>query len=104
MNYKASFIIPVLVLLAISPVLAQSLVTPQDFTAFDTPNDAGTSVSLIWKVSENDREGVYYIISTAPTPDGPWTKLDPILSTTGYKSDFPQYFNINESNKLWHFL
>ncbi|MDI6733495.1 MAG: hypothetical protein QME51_05690 [Planctomycetota bacterium] len=79
----------------------------QGFTAFDTPNDVGDSVGLIWKVSENDREGVHYIVSTAPSQegggDGQWTKLDPILSTTCYKSDFPQYFGIDESNKLWHF-
>ncbi len=96
----------VLIIACSFPVLAQdkpSLTPPEGFTAFDTPNDVGTSVSLIWKVSENDREGVYYIISTATSQDGPWTKLDPILSTTAYKSDFPQYFGLSESNKLYHF-
>jgi hypothetical protein len=96
----------VFLLLGAVTVTAQdklALTPPEGFTAFDTPNDAGTGVSLIWKVSEDDRPGVYYSISTAPSPDGPWTQLDPILSTTGYKSDVPQYFGLNESNKLWHF-
>jgi hypothetical protein len=77
---------------------------PQEFTAFDTPNDAGKSVSLTWRVSENDREGVDYIISVALCPDGPWKEVDKVSSTVGFKSDFPQYFSIfNKSNKDWHF-
>ncbi|MBI5777901.1 MAG: hypothetical protein HZA49_00395 [Planctomycetes bacterium] len=96
----------VLVIVCSLPVLAQdrqSLTPPEEFTAFDTPNDASGSIGLTWKVSENDREGVKYIISTSPSPDGPWTQSDPILSTTSYKSDFPQYFGLSENNKLWHF-
>ncbi|MFH1230506.1 MAG: DUF6754 domain-containing protein [Planctomycetota bacterium] len=76
---------------------------PQEFTAFDTPNDAGKSISLTWRVSENDREGVYYIISVALAPDGPWKEVEKVLSTIGFKSDAPQYFGLNDSNKLWHF-
>lgn len=80
-----------------------TLVPIEDFTAFDTPNDAGKSVSLIWHVSANDREGVSYVIYAAPTADGPWKEQAKVLSTIGFKSDAPQYFGLSESNNQWHF-
>jgi len=81
----------------------QSLTPIEDFTAFDTPNDMGSGISLTWRVSPNDREGVTYIIYASTMPDGPWKEQAQILSTLGFKSDAPQYFGVNESNKQWHF-
>lgn len=81
----------------------KKLLPPESLTAIDIPNDAGGSIGLMWEAFESDREGLKYIVSTGPSPKGPWTQSEPILSTTSYKSDFPQYFGLSESNKLWHF-
>jgi hypothetical protein len=100
------FIIVLIILVSSLLVSAQDkaqLSTPQEFTAFDTPNDDGKSISLTWRVSENDREGVYYIVSAALKPEGPWKELERLISTAWSKSDYPQYFGLNESNKEWHF-
>ncbi|MBI4712758.1 MAG: hypothetical protein HY762_05595 [Planctomycetes bacterium] len=105
MSYKLSVILTALIIILFLPALAHAQLTPpQEFRAFDTPNDDGKSLSLTWKVSlENDREGVYYVISAAASADGPWYQIDKTLSTIGYKSDFPQYFGFGDDNKLWHF-
>ena len=88
---------------AAPPVTSTSLSPIEEFTAFDTPNDAGKSISLTWKVSPNDREGVYYIIYASKKDDGPWTEVGRVLSTIGYKSDAPQYFGLSDLNNQYHF-
>ncbi|MFH1227091.1 MAG: DUF6754 domain-containing protein [Planctomycetota bacterium] len=91
-----------------SAVMAQekpALVMPQEFAAFDTPNDDGRSISLTWKASkENDRDGVFYVISAATKTDGTWIELGRLLATLGLKSDAPQYFGLSDKNKEWHFF
>lgn len=85
------------------PVTSPSFVPIEDFTAFDTPNDAGKSISLTWRVSPNDREGVYYIIYASQKEDGPFTEIDKIISAINFKSDAPQYFGLSENNNKYHF-
>ncbi|MFA5795031.1 MAG: DUF6754 domain-containing protein [Candidatus Brocadiia bacterium] len=108
MSYKGLIINFLFLLIACSTVLAQetpALVAPQEFTAFDTPNDSGTSISLTWKTSkENDREGVFYVISAATKTDGAWVELGRSLATLGLKTDAPQYFGLSDENKSWHFF
>ncbi|MBI4834881.1 MAG: hypothetical protein HY811_08710 [Planctomycetes bacterium] len=108
MRTKIGFlIIALFISISSFPAFAQevkALVTPENFTAFDTPNDAGKSISLTWLVSKNnDQEGVYYIIYASQGSSGPWTQVDKILSTTAYKSEAPQYFGLKESNNQYHF-
>lgn len=86
-----------------APAPTAKLTPPQEFTAFDTPNDDGQSISLQWKISEQDKEGAYYIIYAARSPDGPWAEQDKVLSTIGLKSDAPQYFGLGKDNEKWHF-
>ncbi len=83
-------------------IFAQNtLVSPQDFTAFDTPNDAGGSVSLTWRVvPENNKPEVPYLILAATAPDGPWFEQTTLVNL---KSDYPQYFGLSASNKLWSY-
>ncbi|MFH0889206.1 MAG: DUF6754 domain-containing protein [Planctomycetota bacterium] len=98
----------IVLIIVVSPLFISSqdkaqLAIPQEFTAFDTPNDDGKSISLAWRISESDRESVYYIVSAALKPEGPWKELERLISTGWSKSDYPQYFGLNESNKEWHF-
>jgi hypothetical protein len=83
---------------------AAGVSAPQGFTAIDTPNDAGKSVSLIWNVDPSDGPGVSYVISVATDGMGPWTDLPPLESTKWFKSDQPQYFGQSDENKKFHFF
>jgi len=96
----------ILIITCSIPVLAQdkiALTPPEGFTAFDTPNDIGNSISLLWQTSLNDKEGVYYIIYASPLENGPWMEQARVLSTLGFKSDAPQYFGLSKENEIWHF-
>ena len=105
-NIFRLFIIVLIIAVSSLPALAQDqnkaqLSPPQEFTAFDTPNDDGKSISLTWRViSENNRAGVYYIVYAAQTTDGPWQEQTRLVNL---KSDYPQYFGLRESNNQWHF-
>lgn len=107
MNPKLLITSLAVVIIACSfPVLAQAkpaLTPPEGFTAIDTPNDIGNSISLLWRVSPNDKDGVYYIIYTSTLENGPWVEQYRILSTLGFKSDAPQYFGLSKENESWHF-
>lgn len=110
-SFKASKLLALVFILSLSvspAVMSQetpALVAPEEFTAFDTPNDSGTSISLAWRASEqNDRAGISYIIYGAIAKDGPWKEAGRFLATIGFKSDAPQYFGLDEENKKWHFF
>ena len=50
----------------------QSLQPPERFEAFDTPNDAGGSVTLTWPRFSSVPAGDVYLVSVAIAPDGPF--------------------------------
>lgn len=105
-NMFKFFVLVTVILFVSSPIMAQdkpSLTPPEGFTALDTPNDIGNSISLLWQASANDKEGISYIIYASPLEDGPWLEQDRVLSTLGFKSDAPQYFGLSEENETWHF-
>lgn len=107
MNLRLLIIYLTILIIACSiPVLAQdklALTPPEGFTASDTPNDIGNSISLIWRVSANDKEGIYYIIYASPLENGPWIEQAHVLSALFFKSDAPQYFGLSKENESWHF-
>ncbi len=63
------------------------LTPPTDFKAFDTPNDAGGSISLMWHVSPSDSPDVEYVIYVSKNKDGPFDREAlRIKSNTNYKN------------------
>lgn len=95
---------------------AQVLLPPEEFEASDTPNDAGKSISLTWKKSPQDSEGLYYVIdaiedeknlyAVSPPELGSeaWVPVVRMSSIVGYKSDAPQYFGVDPANENYHFF
>ena len=57
---------------------------PSGLTVADVPNDAGTSLSLAWKLSPDDGPGrgvvAGYRLERATTPSGPWTVVDSLAA------------------------
>lgn len=63
------------------------LTPPTDFRAFDTPSDAGGSVSLMWSTSPSDSQDVEYVIYVSKNKDGPFDREAlRIKSNTNYKN------------------
>jgi hypothetical protein len=106
MNPKLLIISFALILFVSAAVMAQdnpALVAPEGFTAFDTPNDSGKSISLTWKKSALDRKGIDYIVYGATQTDGAWAEIGRLDSTRGFKSDSPEYFGLSKINQEYHF-
>src|SRR5439155_10267176 len=60
----------IILLLLGAPALAVTS-APEGFRALDTPNDAGKSLSLVWKASPADRAGLSVQVWMAPTQPSP---------------------------------
>lgn len=60
---------------------------PTDFQAFDTPNDAGGSITLKWPISPSDSPNMEYVIYATKHKDGPFDREAlRIKSNTNYKN------------------
>lgn len=80
------------------------LVLPEDFRAFDIPNDVGGSIGLSWRVSPSDSPDVDYIIYISMSEDGPWQEATRFVSTTNYKSGAPEIFGFRKKLRDFHFV
>jgi hypothetical protein len=64
---------------------------PSGLTVADVPNDAGTALTLQWKLSSDDSAGsrlvAGYRLERATSPSGPWTVVDSIAPGTGERVD-----------------
>ena len=79
-----------LLLLLGAPALAATPV-PEGFRALDTPNDAGRSLSLVWKASPADRADRVVQVWMAEGAAAPFKKVAEFPSNTRYvkPGDFP---------------
>ncbi len=79
-----------LLLLLGAPALAATPV-PEGFRALDTPNDAGRSLSLVWKASPADRADRIVQVWMAEGAAAPFKKVAEFPSNTRYvkPGDFP---------------
>ncbi|MBI2472702.1 MAG: hypothetical protein HYV59_15920 [Planctomycetes bacterium] len=102
--FIAVFLIPFLtptVLFAQSPAF---LIPPAEFKAFDTPNDAGETISLTWSASPNDSPDVFYIIYVDKDKNGAFEKeAVRIKSNTGYRTSAPEIYGYKKKNSDYHY-
>ena len=98
--------------LSIFPALVFSQDTPQpasEVKAFDTPSDAGKSITIQWQLSPDDGEGLnnvlMYEILRSVSPEAEYTKVgDSPRGTTEYvdssaKGKIPYYYKIRAISK-----
>ena len=94
--------------LSSSVTLAQSptfLIPPAEFKAFDTPNDAGETISLTWSASPNDSPDVFYVIYIDKNKDGTFEKeAIRIKSNTGYRTGAPEIYGYKKKNGDYHYV
>ena len=81
---------------------AQSLQPPERFEAFDTPNDAGGSITLTWSRSSVPA-GSVYLVSVATAPNGPFFPAAEVDAAGNLMSDDPSAFGRDEGNANFHF-
>src|SRR3989304_3235709 len=89
-------------LVAQSPVF---LIPPAEFKAFDTPNDAGETISLTWSASPNDSPDVFYVIYIDRDKNGAFEKeAIRIKSNTSYRTSAPEIYGYKKKNGDYHYV
>lgn len=103
-----SFIVGLLIFFSSVEIYAELpsfLIPPKEFSAFDTPNDAGETVSLTWSVSPSDDADVFYVIYVDKEENGSFKKEAlRIKSNTGYRKDVPEVYGYREDNGDYHYV
>src|SRR3989338_4154644 len=91
-----------------STLVAQSpdfLIPPAEFKAFDTPNDAGETISLTWSASPNDSPDVFYVIYIDRDKNGAFEKeAIRIKSNTSYRTSAPEIYGYKKKNSNYHYV
>jgi uncharacterized protein DUF6754 len=81
------------------------LIPPSEFKAFDTPNDAGETVSLTWPVSPSDAADVFYVIYIDKDKNGSFEKeAIRIKSNTSYRTSVPEIYGYKKTNGNYHYF
>lgn len=107
---KFFFIAGIILIVFFSPriIFAQSplfLIPPTEFMAFDTPNDAGETVSLTWPTSPNDAPDVFYVIYIDKDKNGAFEKeAIRIKSNTSYRTSVPEIYGYKKRNGDYHYV
>src|SRR3990172_11962348 len=81
------------------------LIPPAEFKAFDTPNDAGETISLTWSASPNDSPDVFYVIYIDRDKNGAFEKeAIRIKSNTSYRTNAPEIYGYKKKNSNYHYV
>lgn len=81
------------------------LMPPAEFQAFDTPNDAGDSISLTWSTSPSDAPDVFYVVYIDKDKGGAFTaEAARIPSNSGYRTGVPEIYGYKKGNGDYHYV
>jgi hypothetical protein len=82
---------------------AQPLQPPTEVEAFDTPSDAGGSITLTWPRSASAPPGAVYLVSIATALDGPFYPAAEVDAAANLMSAEPATFGHADKNENFHF-
>ena len=91
----------VFVLLLLGGAGAQG--SPRDIQAFDTPNDAGGSITVTWPRWQEGPEGAVYTIMVADAPGGPFFHGATVSAGENLMSDDPASFGRSPAGAQRHY-
>ena len=90
-------------LIAATGAPAQQASPPAEVEAFDTPNDAGKSITVTWRRSDAVPPGAAYRIVVGESADGPYHTAAEVGALAGLKSEAPGIFGHHAENSQYHF-
>lgn len=99
------FSIPFFITTVLFAQLPAFLIPPAEFNAFDTPNDAGETISLTWSASPSDAPDVFYILYIDKDKSGAFEKeAIRIKSNTSYRTGAPEIYGYKKGNGNYHYV
>ncbi|NKB66583.1 MAG: hypothetical protein GKR89_05945 [Candidatus Latescibacteria bacterium] len=82
---------------------ARALTPPTALEAFDTPSDAGGSITLTWPRAADAPVGTTYLIWVALSPEGPFHPAAEISAVGNIMANEPALFGHDDANENFHF-
>lgn len=99
------FSIPFFITTVLFAQLPAFIIPPTEFNAFDTPNDAGETISLTWSASPSDAPDVFYILYIDKDKNGAFEKeAIRIKSNTSYRTSAPEIYGYKKGNGNYHYV
>ncbi len=102
--YLLSVMFIILSLFTVVSAQNNPLVIPSEVKAMDTPNDSADGYTVYWSVSPSEGEGVYYLVSTSSSPEGPFTPLTKLDSRLNLASENKATFGFSSKNEELHYI
>ena len=81
-----------------------SLPLIDNIEAFDTPNDAGNSITLTWAQPRSIPEGAVYKAYIAESNEGPYYPASEIAGGTNLQYEEPETFGYGDAARAAHFI
>ncbi len=85
------------------PAAAQLAASVPEVEAFDTPDDAGGSVTVIWPPADQAPTGTVYRVYIAESAKGPFHLATEVQAGTSFKTDDPAVFGYAQDNSNYHY-
>ncbi len=71
--------------------------------AYDTPNDAGRSILVTWRIWPGETAETEYLVLIADAKEGPYYEAALVAGKAGLSADKPVYFGFSAENKNYHY-
>lgn len=88
----------------INPAAAQLAASVPEIDVFDTPDDAGGSITMTWLPAEQEPAGTVYRVYVAESAKGPFHLAAEVEAGTSFKSDDPAVFGFAGDNANYHYV
>ena len=86
-----------------APALAQLAAPVPDVDAFDTPDDAGGSITVTWPRADAATPGTVYLVYVAAAAKGPFHLATEVDASGSLQTDDPAVFGYGEDNARSHY-
>ena len=83
--------------------MMESVVPPVVVEAFDTPDDAGGSITLTWPKDPRANENTIYQIAVAESPNGPFRVVTEVAAVGNFMAEQPGLFGHGDELVNFHY-
>lgn len=100
-----SLALTLILFLALNSIAQESELTPPaEFSAYDTPDDSGDAITLVWKAASNDRPSANYQIYMSESGSGEFKKIAEFPSNTHYQREMRKPWWTRKFTDNYHYF
>ncbi|HLF86007.1 MAG TPA: hypothetical protein VI584_02905, partial [Nitrospiria bacterium] len=100
-----SLALTLILFLALNSIAQESdLTPPAGFSAYDTPDDSGDSITLVWKAAPYDRPSANYQVFISESGSGEFKKIAEFPSNTHYQKELGKPWWTRRFTNNYHYF